>query len=113
MDFLNHTDILSMEKVKVFATPEAYTQITDSNNEEHTKFILNNLHQQITKKKSREIDTYDSRSSLGISAQWAKDSSKTSVVLIYHSYGILGLKHLNYPNTFWEDISKAIPIEID
>ena len=101
-----------MEQVKIFATPEAYNQLTNSNNVEEAKYILTNLHQQITKQKIRQIDSYDSNSSFGISARWANVPSKTSVVLIYFSRDMLGLRHFNFPETFWEDISKALPFEI-
>lgn len=101
-----------MDKVKVFATPEAYKELNDLTNEENTKHILNDLQEQITKKRSRTPDSYHNYSSFGISARWAGDSSKTSVVLIYHSFGILGLKHFADPDTFWEDISNSIPIEV-
>ena len=101
-----------MEQIKIFATPEALEQLHDLNNAEGAAYILTNLHKQITKKKTRQIDSYDSNSSFGISARWADDPSKTSVVLIYFSRDMLGLRHFNFPETFWEDISKAVPFEI-
>ena len=100
-----------MEQVRIFATPDAFKQLTQSNNQEAAKDILTKLHDQISNKTERSIDSYVSLTSFGISARWADDPSKTSVVLIYYSQDMLGLRHFNFPETFWEDISKAIPFE--
>ena len=100
-----------MEKIKIFATPEAYEFLTDVNSGENAKYTIQDLFDQIKKEKSRHRDSYSSITLLGISAIWANESSETSIALIYRSEKILGLKHILEPDTFWADISTATPID--
>lgn len=100
-----------MEQIKVFATTEAYEHLTNPQNKEHSERILKDLREQITNKRDRTPDSYHSYSLFGISARWTNDFSQPSFVLIYYSTYIVGLQHNIYPNKFWEDIAKAIPLE--
>jgi hypothetical protein len=100
-----------MENCKIFAMPDVYELLSSKTDGEKTKSVLQDLINQLTKNDKRHCDSYDKRTSLGISALWSRDDSKPSVILLYKSEILLGLKHSVYPETFWEDISKATAID--
>lgn len=132
-----------MENIKIFATSKAYEHLTDSNNKQNAKEILQKLQTQIENEEKRDTGFHNSDSLFGISAHWELSEnayqdlkkqlenhkeqyphqtisiygwlkpSETSIILIYHSKFPEGLRHFGNANIFWDEISKAIPIDLE
>lgn len=100
-----------MEKIKIFATPEAYKILTDSETGETSKAVIQDIFDQIANKTTKQNDSYHEKSKFGVSIIWAKWSFQTSVALIYHSEKLLGIGYVLKPEIFWADVSTAIPVD--
>lgn len=100
-----------MENIKIFATPDAHRFIMSSYKIEETEYIFQDLLNQLTKDGKKEIDSYDSRTSLGISAVWAEDDVSPSFVLIYKK-DTPALEYVFDRKKFWNALKTAIPVNM-
>jgi hypothetical protein len=100
-----------MEYVKILATPEAYKLLTDQNEGENPQDAIQFTIDQTLSKISREKDSFSENCPLAVSAIWAEKPHQFSVILIYKHKGYMGLNYIFKPETFWADISTAIPVD--
>lgn len=132
-----------MENIKLFATSQAHEQLLNPDKKEAAKEVLQKLQAQIDEAEKRDTGFHSRSSSLGFSAHWELSEnayqdlqehienhkkenphqtisyygwlkpSEPSIILIYHSKFPEALRHVGNVQIFWDEISKAILVDLE
>ena len=99
-----------MEKIKIFATKDAYEVLTDKENPRFQRSVIRFAIEQMNYESERSTDCFSKISTMGVSARWTKKSDGTSVMLFYKQKTPAFQYEVDDEN-FWADVSTAIPID--